>query len=106
MASTSCELKWLQYILSDFGIQVQLPIIMHCDSKAAIALAQNPVSHDSTKHINIDCHLIREHIANGFIVTPHISTTQQLADLFTKALSLEHMLPALIKMGVTNADAG
>ncbi|XP_065873013.1 uncharacterized mitochondrial protein AtMg00810-like [Euphorbia lathyris] len=98
MATTSCELKWIQYILGDLGVHIKLPITMHCDSKSVITLAQNPVSHDITKHVDIDYHLIREHVANGFIQTPYIFTTQQLADLFTKSISLEHMAPALSKM--------
>ena len=42
--------------------------------------------HEQTKHIEIDCHFIREKIEDGVIKTFHIPTRHQIADFFTKAL--------------------
>lgn len=59
MSQTCCELKWLSYYLTNFQIPIQLSIRLYCDSQAAIAIAQNPVFHERTKHVEIDCHIIR-----------------------------------------------
>ncbi|KAL0421082.1 UNVERIFIED_CONTAM: Retrovirus-related Pol polyprotein from transposon RE2 [Sesamum latifolium] len=59
MGSTVCELLWIGYILADFGISLDSPIPFYCDNKAAIHITENPVFHERTKHLDIDCHLIR-----------------------------------------------
>ncbi|PKU75416.1 Retrovirus-related Pol polyprotein from transposon TNT 1-94 [Dendrobium catenatum] len=60
---------------------------MYCDNTSAIALANNPVFHARTKHIEIDQKFIREQIQNNMIRLLPISTTDQIADIFTKSLS-------------------
>jgi hypothetical protein len=100
MASTGCELLWLFNLLHDFQIAHPHPATLFCDSQAALHIAANPVFHERTKHIDIDCHFIREKIQLGLIKTLHVSSQNQLANIFTKALgnSLFHKL--LSKMSV------
>jgi hypothetical protein len=102
MASTCCEITWLKQLLVDLHISHLQPVKLYCDNKAAIHIALNPVFHEITKHIEIDCHLIREKLQDGIIQTFHTPTTQQPADLFTKALSLTQFHYLLGKLGVMN----
>ncbi|XP_020555142.1 uncharacterized protein LOC110013301 [Sesamum indicum] len=53
MASTTCEVVWLIYLLQTFGIKVQLPVPFFCDNKAVIHITVNPVFHERTKHLEI-----------------------------------------------------
>jgi hypothetical protein len=55
-----------------------------CDNESAIKLANNPVNHSRTKHIDIRHHFLRDHEAKGDISLIHVSTDKQLADIFTK----------------------
>lgn len=102
MAYTLREIKWLRALLKTFGFQNSRPTPLHCDSKAAIHIAANPVFHERTKHIEADCHQVRDAVQDGTIVTDHISTKEQLADLFTKALPRPAFERLLSKLGVRN----
>ena len=59
---------------------------MRSISKSAIAIAENPVQHGKTKHIQVKFHAIREAIKNHEIKLIHCSSEYQVADILTKAL--------------------
>ncbi|KAL9232098.1 hypothetical protein vseg_007243 [Gypsophila vaccaria] len=80
-------------------------MLVFSDSKSAIDLAHNPVYHERTKHIEIDCHFIRDAILEGLISTAHVSSSSQLADIFTKALAAPQFLTLLGKLGVLDLHA-
>ncbi|KAB2625777.1 hypothetical protein D8674_017437 [Pyrus ussuriensis x Pyrus communis] len=60
MASTACELIWLKGLLCDLGVFTAQPMTLFCDNQAAMHIASNPVFHERTKHIEVDCHYVRE----------------------------------------------
>ena len=70
MAATAREMAWLQSFVQDLGIMTQMPMPMHCDNQAAIFIVRNLIFHERTKHIEIDCHFIRDKVLMGVISTP------------------------------------
>ncbi|GAA0143379.1 transmembrane signal receptor [Lithospermum erythrorhizon] len=97
-ASTVCELKWISYILQDIKQPCDLPLSLGCDNKSTIHIIENPIFHERTKHIELDCHLIWDHYKNGFIKPYHVPSKSQLADLFTKLLPAPVMFSLFSKM--------
>ncbi|XP_056694859.1 uncharacterized mitochondrial protein AtMg00810-like [Spinacia oleracea] len=100
MSATASELVWIQGLLEDLQVHIQLPVTLYCDNTSAEHLAHNPVYHDKTKHLKREMHYIREQVEAGFINTSHVPSSQQLADLLTKPLpsSQHHSLSA--KLGL------
>jgi len=90
MSATTSELEWISNLLYDFHLSLSLPITMHCDNKAAMHIAENPVFHEKTKHLRIYCHYIRDKILEGFLQTAYVRSKEQLADLVTKPLGELH----------------
>ena len=86
MAHTSCELMWIKHLLEKLRFVVQLLMTVHCDNQSAIYIASNPVFHERTKRIEVDCHITREKVEDGVIATPYVSTRVQIADMYTKVL--------------------
>nr|GEX62112.1 cysteine-rich RLK (receptor-like protein kinase) 8 [Tanacetum cinerariifolium] len=100
MAVTCCEVTWLLSLLKDLGLKDLHPVTLHCDNQAAIHIAANLVSHARTKHIEVDCHYVKDQVKEGTIRPEYIYTTKQLADVFTKVLPVEHHHNLLHRLGV------
>ena len=87
VAAGACyaQLLWMRQTFQDFGCRFT-KIPLSCDNKSAIKLANNPVSHSRTKHMDIQHHFLRDHETKGDIKICHVSTKKQLADIFTNPL--------------------
>ncbi|MCO5609077.1 hypothetical protein L7F22_063299 [Adiantum nelumboides] len=99
-AMAACEVAWLELLLGDLGIQVQRPVVIHCDNLSSIQLARNPVFHAKTKHIEVHYHFIRERVLDGSIDLTFVRTDEQVADIFTKALGAQKLRRFRAMLGV------
>ncbi|VVT54823.1 uncharacterized protein SAPINGB_P004280 [Magnusiomyces paraingens] len=86
LSDASKECFWINQLLSLCKIPVPLPVTMFEDNQGCIALAQNPVFHRRTKHIDVRYHVVRHYIRSGVIHLEYLDTQVMLADMFTKNL--------------------
>ncbi|XP_042035272.1 secreted RxLR effector protein 161-like [Salvia splendens] len=77
MAQASCEVVWESNLLADFGVKRERAIPLYCDNQVVVHICSNPVFHERTKHIEIDCHTVREKYLEGIIKPMHIRNTLQ-----------------------------
>jgi histone deacetylase 1/2 len=86
LANATAELIWVQALLGELGIRLLQKPCLWCDNLGATYLTANPVFHARTKHIEIDFHFVRERVAAKKLAVKFISSKDQIADGFTKAL--------------------
>ena len=82
------EALYVYNLMSEFH-QVATPILLHCDNQGAAYLSTNTVNNQRSKHIDIRYHFIRDWIAKGIVSINYVNTSDNVADIFTKALPKE-----------------
>ena len=105
MTRSVCEIMWLLQLLMEVGIETPVPAKLWCDNQVALHIASKLLFHERTKHIEIDCHFIREKIQLGLISTGYVKTREQLGDIFTKVLSGDRVSYLCNKLSMINIYA-
>ena len=114
MANSTCEMKyitasdaakeavWLQKFINELGVAPSLdgPVLLYCDSTCAIAQVKESKSHQWIKHILYRYHLVWEIMDQGDDELQKIDEKENLADPFTKVLSVKEFEDYKSKMGI------
>ena len=84
------EAIWLKRFLEHLGIcgEKISPILINCDSQAAIAYTKDPKYHSKTKHIDTKYNFVRDAIAQKSVSVWYISTKDMLADPLMKPIPI------------------
>nr|AAK55460.1 putative gag-pol polyprotein [Oryza sativa Japonica Group]AAP54977.1 retrotransposon protein, putative, Ty1-copia subclass [Oryza sativa Japonica Group] len=104
LANATAEIMWIQTLLHELGIQVPKIAKVWCDNIGAKYMTANPVFHARTKHIEVDYHFVRERVARKLLQVEYISTKDQVADGFTKTLSVRQLEMFRNNLNLTGSD--
>ncbi|KAI5399766.1 hypothetical protein KIW84_064918 [Lathyrus oleraceus] len=104
IGSLSCppsyQAAWIEAVLTELGVNIQVPIKLLVENKYAINLAKNHVSHGRSKHIKTWSHYIREKVNKGRLTMRYCPTKDQIADILTKTVKGEQFSKLKIDMVV------
>ena len=87
------EVLWIRGMLAELGLQSNLKVgstvYGNNGYQSTIAVSKNGVKGERTKHVDVKYHFVTESVASGQVKLQWIPTTEQQADIFTKALSTQ-----------------
>lgn len=86
LSATCYQRVRLKQVLTDCGLKHEEPITINCDNKSCIPIAQNPVLHGKTKHVDVKFQRIKNLIAEEVVRLKYCSSKNQLVDIMTKCL--------------------
>jgi hypothetical protein len=79
------QILYMKQTLLNYGaVPEKVPLL--CDNESTVKIANNPVQHSRTKHIDIHHHFLRGHVAKNDISLEGVRTEDQLVDIFIKPL--------------------
>ncbi|KAA3467751.1 Integrase, catalytic core [Gossypium australe] len=100
IAMAAQESRWLVQLVEDFHQKVDYAITLYCDNQSTIRLAENPVFHARTKHVEVHYHFVREKMLQDEIELSYVKTDNQVANLFTKGLSTTKLEEFCSQLGI------
>ena len=101
MSRAAQQMVWMQSWLSEVEVEFSVPGLISGDSRGAITLTKNTKDHGKVKHIDIWHHYIWELLQSGIIIIEQVSSSDNLADLFTKPLPHDHHHHLLTSLNIT-----
>ena len=104
LAALVNELLWTRGILTEMGVKLRGASVAHGDNQSTLVISVHGVKTERTKHVDIKYHFITQSIADKTIEVKWVSTHDQQADIFTKALDRqkfvklrEQLMPSMVE---------
>ncbi|XP_045783756.1 secreted RxLR effector protein 161-like [Maniola jurtina] len=98
------EAIWIKQLLSDIGEYKQQTLCLNLDNQSAISVIRNANFHKRCKHIDIKYHFVKEKYYDKVIDLKYVCSSNQYADIFTKALSRDKFRLLREKIGLVTLN--
>ena len=88
MAGVHCvqDMLFIWEVITSMGLKVKLPMVIWCDNKGAVDLANNWSANGRTRHVSTKLNFLRDLKEEGVVQMKWISGEMNCSDLFTKNL--------------------
>ncbi|GAA0147369.1 transmembrane signal receptor [Lithospermum erythrorhizon] len=100
----ACQAIWMKRILNELVKQEDSCIVIRCDHSSSIKLSKNHVIHERCKHIDVRFHFLRNLVKEGTILLTYCSSTNQIADVMTKALKIKAFVKLRTELGMVSIE--
>jgi len=90
----------MKNLLAELKLLINNTMVLNCDDISAMSIANNPVQHDCTKHIEIDRFFIMEKLDSSMLKLKYVRSSEQLADCLIKGLGPSENVIICNKMGM------
>lgn len=104
LSEAAKQSTYLHRFLKELGDTRSDKIVILCDNNGARKIAENPVFHGRTKHIDVRHHYVREIPSHGDIEIEHVSTEDMASDFLTKAVPAPKLRKCLRLLGLINEE--
>jgi len=94
------EVLSLRRLLGEVGYMQKNATLILNDSQGSLALLKSPVHHLRTKHIDVQFHFVREHIASNEVLFDYCSTKEMAANIFTMVVPRDQFETCRSKLGL------
>lgn len=86
LAEATKEVIWIKQLLFEIGQEINIPITIYEDNQSCRHMILNGNASNRTKHIDVRCHFVKDHIKEGLINCLYCSSGEMIADILTKPL--------------------
>jgi hypothetical protein len=85
--SAGKEIRWMRNLLVEIGFPATAPSVLRIDNQSAISVAKHPEHHGRMKQLDLSWYWLRDVVHKEIIAPTFVPTTEQPADILTKALA-------------------
>lgn len=100
LSEAAKEASYLMNFFKELGFSTREKVTIFCDNNGARKLAENPIFHNRSKHIDVRHHYVRDILKKGEMEIKYIPTEEMAADVFTKGLPKPKLVQCLSGLGV------
>lgn len=100
LSSAVCDVIWTQQLAKELDKNFIANTLIRCDNVSTINLAKSDAFRPRTKHIDIRYHYLREKVESKVIDLEYVPTTENVADMLTKAITKQKHIFCTAGMGL------
>ena len=102
IAAIIAEIWWICSLVNELVVDLPQQLVIYCDNVVATNICANPIFHSRMKHVVVDCYFICDQVQNGLLRVAYVSSVDQLANAFTKALPRQQFHLLKSKIGLSS----